>query len=47
VFARLLAAIHSFTAVPDTFIDGGDHVVVFGRHGGMMKDSGGTLNCPF
>ena len=28
VFARLLAAIDNFTAVPSTFIDGGDHVVV-------------------
>src|SRR5829696_1657873 len=27
VFARLLAAIDNFTAVPSTFIDGGDHVL--------------------
>ncbi len=26
VFGRLLAAIDNFTAVPDTYIDGGDHV---------------------
>ncbi len=32
VFARLLAAIDNFTAVPGTFIDGGDHVVVLGRY---------------
>ncbi len=32
-FARLLAAIDNFTAVPSTFIDG-DHVVVLGRYGG-------------
>ena len=37
VFARLLAAIDNFTAVPSTFIDGGDHVVVLGRYGGTMK----------
>jgi hypothetical protein len=28
VFARLLAAIHNFTAAPGTFIDGGAHIVV-------------------
>ena len=27
MFAWLLAAIDNFTAVPGTFIDGGDHVV--------------------
>jgi uncharacterized protein len=31
VFARLLSAIDNFTAVPSTFIDGGDHVVVLDR----------------
>src|ERR671912_1244335 len=30
VFARLMAAIDNFTAVPATYIDGGDHVVVIG-----------------
>ena len=44
VFARLLAAIDNFTAVPSTFIDGGDHVVVLGRYGGTMKDGGATLD---
>src|SRR5215207_7075645 len=39
VFARLLAAIDNFTAVPSTFIDGGDHVVVVGRYGGTMQNS--------
>jgi uncharacterized protein len=47
VFARLLAAIDSFTAVPGTFIDGGDHVVVLGRYGGTMKNGGATLDAPF
>jgi len=31
--ARLLAPIDNFTVVPSTFIVGGDHVVVLGRHG--------------
>ena len=47
VFARLLAAIDNFTAVPSTFIDGGDHVVVLGRYGGTMKNGGARLDSPF
>lgn len=47
VFARLLAAIDDFTAVPGTFIDGGDHVVVLGRYGGTMKNGRGRLDAPF
>ena len=47
VFGRLMQAIDNFTAVPDTFIDGGDHVVVLGRYGGTMKNGGGTLDAPF
>lgn len=47
VFARLLAAIDHFTAVPDTFIDGGDHVVVLGRYGGTIKSGGAALDAPF
>jgi hypothetical protein len=47
VFAPLLAAIGNFTAVPSTFIDGGDHVVVLGRYGGTMKNGGATLDSPF
>ena len=47
VFARLLEAIDNFTAVPDTFIDGGDHVVVLGRYGGVMKAGGAKLDAPF
>jgi ketosteroid isomerase-like protein len=38
VFAPLLAAIENFTAVPRTFIDGGDHVVVLGRYGGTNEE---------
>ena len=47
VFARLLGAIDNFTAVPATFIDGGDHVVVLGRYGGTMKSGGDRLDAPF
>lgn len=47
VFGRLLAAIDSFTAVPDRFIDGGDDVIVLGRYGGTMKHSGSTLDAQF
>ena len=47
VFGRLLAAIDNFSAVPATYIDGGDHVVALGRYGGTMKNSGATLNAPF
>jgi ketosteroid isomerase-like protein len=47
VFGRLLAAIDNFTAVPDTFIDGGDHVIVLGRYGGTIKAGGEKLNAPF
>jgi ketosteroid isomerase-like protein len=47
VFARVLVAVDKFTAVPSTFIDGGDHVVVLGRYGGTMKSSGATLDSPF
>jgi uncharacterized protein len=47
VFGRLLAAIDDFSAVPATFIDGGNEVVVLGRYGGTMKSSGAKLDAPF
>jgi ketosteroid isomerase-like protein len=48
VFARLMAAVDDFTAVPTTFIDGGDDVVVLGRYGGTLTSTGGeTLNAQF
>jgi len=47
VFGRLMAAIAGFSAVPDTFIDGGDHVVVLGRYGGTMKATGTLLDAQF
>lgn len=47
VFGRLLAAIDNFAAVPSTFVDGGDQVIVLGRYGGTMKNGGATLDAPF
>jgi ketosteroid isomerase-like protein len=47
VFGRLLASIDNFTAVPATFIDGGDYVVVVGRYSGTMKGSAAALDCQF
>ena len=47
VFGRLMAAIDNFTAVPATFIDGGDHVVVLGRYGGTVKAGGAPLDSQF
>jgi uncharacterized protein len=47
VFGTLLAAIDNFTAVPATYIDGGDHVVVVGRYGGAMKAGGARLDAAF
>ena len=47
VFARILGAIDGFTAVPAMFIDGGEHVVVLGRYGGMMKGTGVRLDAPY
>ena len=47
VFGPLMASINNFTAVPATFIDGGDHVVVLGRYGGTMKAGGARLDSPF
>ena len=46
VFAKILAAIDNFSAVPDTFIDGGDHVVVVGRYRGTFK-SGPALDAQY
>jgi ketosteroid isomerase-like protein len=47
VFGRLMAAIDNFTAVPSTFIDGGDHVIAIGRYGGTMKAGNAALSAPF
>ena len=47
VFGRVMAAIDSFTATPDRFVDSGDDVIVLGRYGGTMKHNGGKLDAPF
>ena len=47
LFARMVASIDNFAVVPSTFVDGGDHVVVFGRYGGTMKAGATTLDAPF
>lgn len=47
VFGPLMAAVDSFTAVPTTFIDGGDQVAAIGRYGGTMKSGGAALDAPF
>ena len=47
VFGRLLGAIDGFSAVPVTFIDGTDDVVVLGRYGGTMKNDGARLDAQF
>ncbi len=47
VFGRLLAAIDDFTAVPETMIDGGDHIVVLGRYRGTFKAGGAALDAQY
>ena len=47
VFGRLLAAIDGFSAVPATFIDSGNDVVVLGRYGGTMQAGGVRLDAQF
>jgi len=47
VFARLLAAIDNFTAVPSTIIDGGDHIVVLGTYRGTLKAGGAALDAQY
>lgn len=47
VFGPLLATIDNFTAVPTTFIDGGEHVVVLGRYGGTIRKSGERLDAQY
>jgi len=36
-----------FTAMPDEFLDAGDHVVVLGRYRGTAKRTGRVLDVPF
>jgi hypothetical protein len=44
---RIPPPLIDFTAVPNTFMDGGHHVVVLGRYGGTAKDGGATLDSPW
>jgi ketosteroid isomerase-like protein len=47
VFGRLMNALDNFTVTPDSFIDGGDEVVVIGRYRGTQKSGGAILDAPF
>lgn len=47
VFARIVGSIDNFSAVPVSFIDGGDHVVVTGRYGGTIKSTGTRFDAQF
>jgi ketosteroid isomerase-like protein len=46
VFALVPANFDEFRAIPEQFIDAGEHVVVIGRFRGKAK-SGATLDAPF
>lgn len=47
VFGHLMATFDDFGAKPDTFIDGGDDVVVLGRYSGRLKSNGQVMDTPF
>jgi ketosteroid isomerase-like protein len=47
VFGRLMAAIDNFSVGPESYIDGGDHVVALGRYRGTMKKDGARLDAAF
>lgn len=47
VFGRLLAAYPDFQVLPETFIDGGDRVVVLGRYRGTSQRTNRTLDAQF
>jgi ketosteroid isomerase-like protein len=44
VFARLATEWDGFAAVPESFLDAGDTVIVFGRYGGTYKATGRGLD---
>ena len=46
VFGTVPAIFEEFRAIPEQFIDAGEHVVVVGRFQGKAK-SGATLDAPF
>ncbi len=47
VFMRLGSEWDGFAAVPDEFIDGGDHVVVLGKYSGKYKKTGKSFQANF
>jgi ketosteroid isomerase-like protein len=47
VFGRIVSEVDQFAAVPASFIDGGDRVVVEGRYQGKVKATGAVLNAQF
>lgn len=47
VFAALGEDWSEYAAVPQRFIDGGDHVVVLGEYRGVHSRSGGHLQTPY
>jgi ketosteroid isomerase-like protein len=44
VFARLATEWDGFAAAPESFVDGGDTIIVFGRYGGTYKATGRSLD---
>ena len=47
VFGRIIAEVDGFAAVPASFIDGGENVVVQGRYQGKVKATGTILDAQF
>ena len=47
VFGRIIAEVDQFAAVPASFIDGGESVVVQGRYKGKVKATGTMLDAQF
>jgi ketosteroid isomerase-like protein len=47
VFARLAADWDGFAAIPETFHDAGDVVIVRGRYAGVCKATGKSISAPY
>jgi ketosteroid isomerase-like protein len=47
VFGRIISEVEQFAAIPSSFIDGGDSVVVQGRYKGKVKATGAMLDAQF
>jgi hypothetical protein len=47
VFQRLASDFTEFAVVPQSFIDGGDTIVVEGRYRGLMKATGRRIDAQF